>query len=289
MPIATNHFKSLHSFIPFFFFSSNLIFWIAQASFVLTCCKYLITVLGLTSSSAIEKVDREILAAFLIGFDLFVIVAGNFCVILIIFVLRKSIRDIDAKEKNKHDLKKITENKIAGHKAITNTRVVPTASKNLSLARLSNVAKRAVVMEQAISVQKKHDVTRLKSITVIQQKKEKAHSRMKNRLQARKVSKRNIANLQKEVQEIHEIAKKRLPNLKQVQVVIDRMNEKVGTHCLNKKEFFDLINCLLDYEGVPNKKDVVLNMVWKEVLMNKDIKDELDAATLWAWLEKETL
>tara|TARA_B100000795_G_scaffold144936_1_gene108503 strand:- start:1805 stop:2260 length:456 start_codon:yes stop_codon:yes gene_type:complete len=151
------------------------------------------------------------------------------------------------------------------------------------------VAKRAVVMEQAISVQKKHDVTRLKSITVIQQKKEKAHSRMKNRLQARKVSKRNIANLQKEVQEIHEIAKKRLPNLKQVQVVIDRMNEKVGTHCLNKKEFFDLINCLLDYEGVPNKKDVVLNMVWKEVLMNKDIKDELDAATLWAWLEKETL
>ena len=191
LPIATNHFKSLHSFIPFFFFSSNLIFWIAQASFVLTCCKYLITVLGLTSSSAIEKVDREILAAFLIGFDLFVIVAGNFCVILIIFVLRKSIRDIDAKEKNKHDLKKITENKIVGHEAITNTRVVPTASKNLSLTRLSSVAKRAVTHSVAESVQKKHEKGLEIRMNKIARSQSKASSRLGSRLAKRRILEKN--------------------------------------------------------------------------------------------------
>ena len=82
-----------------------LLFWITEASYALTACKYLLTTLQLAEAvdsggGAGSANDRRFLVWFLIGFDVAVYVAFVCVAVAVFFILRQDFQQVAAAERD---------------------------------------------------------------------------------------------------------------------------------------------------------------------------------------------
>ena len=80
---------------------NKIVFWIAEASFVLTTGKYLVAVYGMSLGSGIGPEERKYLGYLLIGLDMSIIIGGWACVVAVFFLMRKSLELIKREEEEK--------------------------------------------------------------------------------------------------------------------------------------------------------------------------------------------
>jgi len=80
---------------------NKIVFWIAEASFVLTTGKYLVAVYGMSLGSNIGPEERKYLGYLLIGLDISIIIGGWACVVAVFFLMRKSLELIKKEEEEK--------------------------------------------------------------------------------------------------------------------------------------------------------------------------------------------
>ena len=81
---------------------NKIVFWIAEASFILTTGKYLLIVYGMSlGSKKIGPKESKYLGYLLIGLDMSIIIGGWACVVAVFFLMRKSLELIKKEEEEK--------------------------------------------------------------------------------------------------------------------------------------------------------------------------------------------
>lgn len=174
---------------------SRLIFWIAQTSFILTTCKYLITVFGMLQTSLTER-DSMYLAIIFILFDCLVIVGGTACVVMIFVFLRSSVIKLDKMEESE--------------------RAAP-----LSIRQISRILRKMDQTKQVEAIQRKHQQYRNSFVAEVLQNQSRASTRLEERLSKRKKQGKTV----KEVQLTRKISASRLN--KRLSMIL-RMRGKQG-------------------------------------------------------------
>ena len=105
---------------------NRIVFWIAEASFLLTTAKYLVTIYGMSLGGEITLQEQQYLGYLLISLDMTIIFGGWICVVAVVFLMRKSIHKIHLNEIERQK------------KLHLKTKVVPINRQNSVLSALYN-------------------------------------------------------------------------------------------------------------------------------------------------------
>ena len=291
---------------------SRIVFWIAEASFVLTTFKYLVAVFAAIKGSDLEKDDVKTLGSLLIALDVMILVGGNLCVIAVFVLMRNSINEIKKIDKSEKQEKLVSSGSSgsSSHKVHPRSSQALTRKQSRSRLTIENV-KQIVVVDKVVKFQKRHAEQHEKSLNVIRARKKIAAARVRQRLIKRRNSRATCSALPDLVasgQETKTTKKdsssdiNELKNTAQNKIVVDETRQAVllkvktekqlhavfrkldldNSGLLSKGEFQRLIEASLMKKVNVTTMNVVWNAAWEQRKHGKE--DEMDATTLSHWL-----
>jgi hypothetical protein len=173
--------------------SNVLVFWVCQISFVLTTCKYIITVM--TSMGGEDERDDVMLGVLLVSFDVVAFLLGGLCIVVIfgLFVCHKKERVVQLEQQTKVVPQR------AGAKRTTRGMMKQGTVKG----SLRYNVKVALLMKKAGDAANAHEQSRDVCLKAREREKKSAKNRLSNRLRERSqlTEGKNLKGLRKAINE----------------------------------------------------------------------------------------